>query len=320
MPRILFRSERTAELKKRSKSLNLRRVKTFVEGFLDSMLEDRVTVYAGETSFFFVISSIPFLMLLISLSSFIIPDGAYELMASFGASLPQSIGRLYLDVISELYERPPINLISISAITAFWMASRALYSIRGGIATVYRSHPTNSFLRDILMSFLYTLAFLVMMILTIALILFGKLMHKAAVTRFPRFKGIIDSVIAFRAPVIFVFMALFFWILYYAANRRGDFIGKKLIYHLPGALFAAAGWILFSYIYSLYAIYSSGASYLYGSLTALILLMLWMYFCMIILLLGAEINKLLALRRKSKKEKVSVAENEETEKTEVGKP
>ncbi len=268
---------------------------------MDKMFEDRVTVYAAQASFFFVISSIPFIMLLISLSGFLIPDGAYSLMVSFGGNLPPNIGRFYMDVLAELYERPPINLISLSAITAFWMASRALYSIRGGIATIYKSHPSNSFIRDVVMSIVYTIAFLVMMILTIALILFGKLLHNAAVSAFPKFKTVIDSVIAFRAPVIFVFIAIFFWILYFAANRRGDYIGKKFIYHLPGAVFAAAGWILFSYIYSLYAIYSRGASYLYGSLTALILLMFWMYICMIILLIGAEINKSFAHRRKRKK-------------------
>ena len=116
------------------------------------MYEDRVTVYAAQASFFFVISSIPFIMLLLSLSSFIIPDAAYHMMASFGATLPQNIGRFYMDILSELYERPPINLISITAITAFWMASRALSSLRVGISNIYRSHPENTFLRDIAMS------------------------------------------------------------------------------------------------------------------------------------------------------------------------
>ncbi|MBQ3900758.1 MAG: YihY/virulence factor BrkB family protein [Clostridia bacterium] len=289
-------------MKKKSKSFSLRRTTSFVSSFLDTMYEDRVTVYAAQASFFFVISSIPFIMLLLSLSSFIIPDAAYHMMASFGATLPQNIGRFYMDILSELYERPPINLISITAITAFWMASRALSSLRVGISNIYRSHPENTFLRDIAMSIIYTVAFLVMMILTIVLILFGRVLHNAANAALPNLRGVIDSVIAFRAPMIFVFMTIFFWILYYAANRRGDYIGKKFVYHLPGAVLAAAGWILFSYIYSLYAIYFDGASYLYGSLTALILLMFWMYFCMIILLVGAEVNKTLAQRRKRKKE------------------
>ena len=62
---------------------------------------------------------------------------------------------------------------------------------------------------------------------------------------------------------------------------------------IPGAAFTTFGWMIFSYVYSLYIDHVANFSYIYGSLTALILLMLWLYICMNIVLLGAVLNKLL---------------------------
>ena len=86
-------------------------------------------------------------------------------------------------------------------------------------------------------------------------------------------------------------------------------IERKFYHHLPGAVFAAAGWMLFSYFYSLYTTYFTGVSYIYGSLTAVVLLLLWMYVCMIILLIGAELNKLIA--GSDRKEKIRKADEQD---------
>ena len=67
----------------------------------------------------------------------------------------------------------------------------------------------------------------------------------------------------------------------------------RVIRELPGAIISAAGWILFSYAYSFYIDNMSNFSYMYGSLTAIVLCMLWLYFCMYIMFVGAEINVVL---------------------------
>ena len=58
---------------------------------------------------------------------------------------------------------------------------------------------------------------------------------------------------------------------------------------LPGAVISAVAWSVFSLIFSIYLEYFN-VSNMYGSLTTLIMIMLWVYFCMFIVLLGAEIN------------------------------
>ena len=64
----------------------------------------------------------------------------------------------------------------------------------------------------------------------------------------------------------------------------------RLRYQLPGAIFTAFGWALASFIFSIYMDIFRGFSSMYGSLTTIVLIMLWLYFCMYVLLLGGEIN------------------------------
>lgn len=283
---------------KKSRTLSVKRVRDKIEYCLEIVAEDRVTVYAAQASFFIVISAIPFIMLLINVLGYLIPEGVAGVLVSMGDALPEKLRDLYLGIIAELYSRPAIRLISITAITAFWMASRGLSAVRGGLTTVYRSHPDEGFLKRILFSAVYTAAFMVILIVVIIAQLFGQQLYGTVTANFPGTRALIDSVFRFKEPIIFVFLTLFFTLLYLAVNRRGAFVRNRFIHHLPGAMFAAAGWMLFSFFYSLYTVYFSGVSYIYGSLTAVILLLLWMYVCMMILLLGAEVNKLLASRRK----------------------
>ncbi|MBR4868313.1 MAG: YihY/virulence factor BrkB family protein, partial [Clostridia bacterium] len=83
-----------------------------------------------------------------------------------------------------------------------------------------------------------------------------------------------------------LFLLLYLW----APNRR-----SSILRELPGAMLAALGWIVFSLLYSLYL--SHVNTYIFGSLAAAVFIMLWLYFCIYILFVGAEINQFLHLIR-----------------------
>ena len=91
-----------------------------------------------------------------------------------------------------------------------------------------------------------------------------------------------------RSVIFFLALTVLFATAYKAlAKSRLSFVQQ-----LPGAALAAAGWILYSFGYSIYIRYFSRYSALYGSLGAVMLLMLWLYMCMNILLCGALFNRL----------------------------
>ena len=65
---------------------------------------------------------------------------------------------------------------------------------------------------------------------------------------------------------------------------------NKFVHHIPGATLASLGWVLISKIFSIYLIVFKDFSIMYGSLTTIILIMMWVYFCIYIIFLGAELN------------------------------
>jgi membrane protein len=73
--------------------------------------------------------------------------------------------------------------------------------------------------------------------------------------------------------------------------------GRK-IREAPGAFLSAAAWFLFSALFEYYVEHFGRYSYVYGSLASIIVVMLWLYFCMEILLIGAGINVLLSRKRR----------------------
>ena len=101
---------------------------------------------------------------------------------------------------------------------------------------------------------------------------------------------------------------LFFVLIYSILPNRRQLIWQQL----PGAAFTTAGWLIFSYVYSLYIDHVADFSYVYGSLTAIILLMLWLYICMNIVLLGAELNRILSEKRAARRRKDAEVPAQET--------
>lgn len=300
---------------KKSHTFSLRGIVNKVKGAFAVIDEDRVTVYAAQASFFIVIAAIPFIMLLFSVSRYIIPERFYDVMISFGNSIPGGIRGLYMSIIDEMMARPEMQLISITAVITFWTVSRGMASVKGGVATVYKAPAPKSFIRGILSSFTYTAVFIVLIIAAIAVLLFGEQLNTMLIERitfFKRFEGVFE----YRNAIFYVILVMFFTLLYFSVGRRSTLPGKRLFSHVPGALVASAGWLLFSYFYSLYTIYFTDVSYIYGSLTAIVLLLFWLYCCMIILLCGAEFNKLWAMIGRSFHRKVKVRREIRTSNTE----
>ena len=194
---------------------------------------------------------------------------------------------MIVSVVKEIYATTSSGtLISITAITALWSAGKGFLAIIKGLNSVYEIKETRNsiFLRFI--STLYTLIFAIMVIATMVLFVFGNFLFIWIEQRFPGFREMALVIISLRTIVGLIILLIFFLIIYIVIPNRKT----KMMSELPGALVCAAGWMGFSYAFSYYIDNFANYSSMYGSLTAIVLFMLWMYFCMYILFLGAEVN------------------------------
>lgn len=252
---------------------------------INRIFDDEITVYSAQASFYIVISTFPFVMLLMSLIGFITPISVDSVINWINGLFPVAIRSTVISLASEVFEKS-VSLISVSALTALWSASRGIASLERGVKRVYRTKPSKNPFANILMSIIYTFIFMALIFATLILQVFGNILTQW-LNNYIHFST--TDVLLIRGVFSFALMTLFFQLMYYFFNNRQAKFNKNL----PGAAFCAAGWIIFSNLYSIYIDNFANYSYIYGSLTAVVLLMLWLYFCVNIFLIGAELNKLI---------------------------
>ena len=278
--------------RKQSRIIRLRSAVRLVQNISATLRRDQVTVYAAQASFFTITAALPFLMLLLNVCQLLARDYTTQLIELIESVVPADFQAAFTTVMDQLTSSASISLLSITAAAALWSASRGIAALERGLCGVYDINISRGFLLDVVRSILYTAAFIVLIFLTLLLLVFGVQIADLVMTLLPALETLITKIMNARGLFLFLTLSVFFSLEHLVILRRA-YRGKPRPIVFPGAMLSAAGWMLFSYFYSLYIRFFPRASYLYGGLALLLILMLWIYFCMIIFLCGAEINKVL---------------------------
>lgn len=254
----------------------------------DKFAEDEMTVYAAQVSFFIILSVVPFIMLLLTAVQMIPSISNARFMELIVGLVPVDYKSLAFRVVNDLSLKSPATMISVTAVTALWSAGRGMFSVARGLNRVNGHGEKRWYVINRLICSGYTIVFILVCILSLGLLVFGNMIQAFMVSRFPIIADVTTHIINFRALWALMILIIFFLGIYtFVPDKR-----LKLRDQLPGAVFSTVGWMAFSFAFSLYFNHIGGKnySYMYGSLTAIVLLLLWLYFCMCILFFGAEIN------------------------------
>lgn len=254
--------------------------------FCVRMAKDRVGIYTAQASFFIILSIFPFFLLFLNIIGMtsITSQSIINLLNTYA---PDTIKPLLIQIIEEHYTHVSGTAISIAAIVAIWSASKGVLSVMFGLYEISKIHQNRNYFISRFISMMYTILFVFSIIITMVLLVFGNSIFNFLISLLPFLKEISVLTLILRYLVSFLILSIFFIIIYKIANFKLTTIRKTL----PGAMFSSLGWLVFSYVFSIYIDNFSNMSYMYGSLTAFIILMLWIYFCIYILFIGAEINK-----------------------------
>lgn len=277
------------------KKMSLQKAVNLIKDMMVSTYDDLVQVYAAQACYFVIVSSIPFLCLVISIASFLLPADIYTVFEGYAFS--QEIEGVIHEVIAQLLATQKVSLLSMSAVVALWTASRGSDALRAGLESVYEVPRSKKVLKQQVLSIVNTFILIIVILGNVVVMLFGEVITDAL-----HLTKVVNLSQNFAPIFLFVVMCFIFDIIYTstAKHSKNEHIRSGVKSHMPGAVFATLGWMLFSNGYALYIHYFPSASAIYGSLTAVCLIMLWLYVCIIILLLGAEVNKLL-IRNKTEK-------------------
>ncbi len=262
----------------------LKRCIQLILGFLNAMQEDCVSAYAAQTAYFIILSFFPFLILLVTLVQYtaLTPGDIYRAAQMV---FPPSMDSVVLAIIDEVYSKSVLT-VSLSAIMTAWSAGKGFMGLIQGMNLIYNVEERRNYIILRLQSAFYTIVFMLAIILSLVVLVFGNSLHKVALEHIPIMLYVTEIILRLKGMVSVGILAVIFMLLYrFVPNRK-----VKLHRQAPGAAFAAVCWYLFSMCFSLYVEYSPGLTNMYGSLTTIVLVMLWLYFCMYIILIGAEIN------------------------------
>lgn len=254
----------------------------------DKFSSDEMTVYAAQASFFIIIAAFPFIMLMITVVQVVPNLTRAELLDILLSLVPEGYKSVAFRVLNDLSLNSPATMISVTAVTALWSSSRGMMSIARGLNRIHGESDERWYIVRRLIWAGYTIVFILVCVVALGLLVFGTSIQNFLVARVPVLAGITQHIISFRTLLALApFMLGFAGIYTYVPARK-----LTLRSQIPGAVFATAGWILFSLAFSLYfrLFGKYNFSYMYGSLGAVVLLMLWLYGCICVLFFGAEIN------------------------------
>ena len=254
----------------------------------EKFIRDEMTVYAAQASFFIVMAAFPFIMMLMTVVQLIPNLSARDVESTILALIPdvRQVAPLVQNIIIDLYTKSPATVLSVTIVVALWSASKGMQGVERGLNRAYECPIQRNYLVSRLVNMGYTLLFLLTCILSLLFLVFGDSIQSFLDNTFPIAADVAKNILSTRSFLAIVLLVACFTGLYTYLPHRHLLARRQL----PGALFSTFGWMLFSYGFSMYFNFFCRFSYMYGSLTAIILLMLWIYFCICILFLGAEIN------------------------------
>lgn len=251
----------------------------------------KIPLHAAYTSFFLVLSVFPVLVILFCLLGYT-SLGIEEVLSLVAGVLPDAFEPLAQRIIMGAYENTSAPVLSLSVLTALWSASRGLRGLLMGLNAVYGLEENRSYLVTRSISVVYTFLFLVVLVLTLVLHVFGTtILDYLRMTTNPLLMFLMD-VIDLRFFLLLVLQTGLFATMYAVLpNRR-----NRLKESLPGAVLTSLGWLTFSDLFSLYVEYFPNYANIFGSVYAAALAMLWLYFCVCIVFYGGALNRYLMER------------------------
>ena len=256
-----------------------------VQIFLKKIKEDNINAFAAQTTFFIILSFIPFAVVLSSMIR-LTPVTESMVLNGITRTMPDYISPFVVSIVQEVYGNST-GVISITAIVAIWSAAKGIQYVSNGLNVVNEVKETRSWLALRIRAVFYMFVFLIGLLVLLLMLVFGSSLKRMLVSCFPLFAEITERLTPFRFLIIFFILIVLLTTIYKALpNNRPSILSQ-----VPGAVLSAVAWYVFSFGLSVYVKYFNGFS-MYGSLTTIVLVMLWLYFCIYIFLLCAEINYL----------------------------
>ncbi|MGH9631717.1 MAG: YihY/virulence factor BrkB family protein, partial [Bryobacteraceae bacterium] len=251
---------------------------------------DKVFGRAAELSYFFLFSLFPLLLVFMNLLGFFASEESNlreSLLTYLSTLVPVSAFQLISQTLDEISDSAGGAKLSIGILIAFWASSNGMAAITSGLNAAYNVEEARPWWRARIVAILLTIALAVLGLSALLLLLFGDRIGHLMAARF----GMSDAFTQFwnfiRWPILLTFAFFAFCLIYrFAPNLKV----QRWRWIIPGSVVGVVLWLLVSFALRTYLRHFNTYSNTYGSLGAVVILMLWFYLSGAAILIGGEVN------------------------------
>jgi membrane protein len=252
--------------------------------------KDDIFGRAAQLSYYFLLALFPLLLFLTSVIGMIVGSGTglrHSLFNYLGKVLPASASNLVSTTMFEVSTTSGGGKISFGILAALWAASAGMSAISESLNVAYHVKETRPWWKQRLTAISLTLILAVLIIAALVIVLYGGRLADVLASHLGFGSAFVWAWKIAQWPIVLIFLFIAFAMIYYWAPDLKD---QDWRWITPGSLVAVVLWLLVSFAFRLYLHYFDSYSKTYGSLGAVIVLMLWFYFTGAAILIGGEVN------------------------------
>ena len=263
---------------------------------LRQIWEDEVLGRCAELAYVFLFSVFPLLLFLTTLLGYLAEasPGLRLILFNYLAQISPSsdVTALLTDTLQEISAARTGAKLYLSLILAVWVASNGMIAVSRTLNTACGLKETRRWWTRRLIAIVLTLTFSVLIISALGLIFYGSTLGEAIAERLGIAPIFAVAWQFLQWPLVLLFVLISFEMVYNYAPNLGRTPNRQ--WGTPGAVTGVALWLLASFGLRYYLTYRHAFTTAYGSLGAVILLLVWFYLTAFAILMGGEVNSEIA--------------------------
>jgi membrane protein len=265
-------------------------IKQFLVHLNQEMSEDNIFNGAAALGFYLTLALFPAMILLMTLIPYLpIQDVDKAIMDLLGQALPPEAYDMVEKVVSEVTSDKRGGLLSFGLLGTLWAASTGMFAIMQQLNITYDVKEGRNFIKARVIALILSLLFGLLVIGAFSLIVLGGVIQDWVGSQFGFSGALLTFFVVFRWVVIVLALLLGFAIIYkYAPN-----VEQKFRFITPGSVLGVTLLVIVSLGFAFYASNFGNYDATYGSIGAVIILMMWLYIAGLVILIGSEINALI---------------------------
>ena len=250
-------------------------------------IEDDMPTYAAALSYQVFLSLFPFVLFLIALLGFLqIPDFFDWLMDQVRTVLPEQAMGQVEQTVEQIRDQASGELLSFAVVVALWAASGAVRMAMHALNVAYDVQEERPAWKRYPLSIVYTVSLAVLVIIAVGLMLVGPQVIEWLASQVGLGPLFVTLWAWLRFPVAILLLMVFVALVYYMFPNTD----QPFRFITPGSVLSVIVWIASSFGFSYYVSNFANYSAIYGSLGAVIVMLLYIFISAAVLLFGAEVN------------------------------